>query len=271
MARKLFFLSIILVLVFASTAPAQAISYGEFDGESHPNVGSMVIKIPGRGIFQMCSGTLIRENVYLTASHCTDGLDELQAYYPGSVIGVVFEPTITIDSLIYTGVWHTNPAYYTARGNDDPGDVAVIVLDQAPPGITPASLPALGLLDELKDQQTLNDTIFTAVGYGTVRTTNHTGWQALQDNADRNRVDQEFLSLTKAWLTNSMNLATGNGGTCYGDSGGPHFIHNLDGTETNIVVSVTVTGDMNCKASDKTYRVDTVPARDFLEHYVTLP
>jgi len=40
--------------------------------------------------------------------------------------------------------------------------------------------------------------------------------------------------------------------------------------ETNIVVSVTVTGDMYCKAADKTYRVDTAPARDFLEHYVTL-
>jgi secreted trypsin-like serine protease len=90
------------------------------------------------------------------------------------------------------------------------------------------------------------------------------------DNGDRNRADQEFLSLTKAWLTNSMNLATGNGGTCYGDSGGPHFIH-LDGVETNIVVSVTVTGDANCKATDKTYRVDTEAARSFLSDYVSLP
>ena len=90
------------------------------------------------------------------------------------------------------------------------------------------------------------------------------------DNLDRNRADQEFLSLTKAWLTNSMNTATGNGGTCYGDSGGPHYIH-MNNTETNIVVSVTVTGDANCKATDKTYRVDTVAARNFLDDFVTLP
>lgn len=182
---------------------------------------------------------------------------------------MVFDPTISDGSLIYTGVWHTNPDYYTAHGYNDPGDVAVIVLDVAP-GITPASLPNAGLLDELKVQHTLNDTLFTAVGYGTVRDTNHTGWQAIHDNADRNRADQEFLSLTNAWLTNSMNLATGNGGTCYGDSGGPHFIH-LDGVETDIVVSVTVTGDMNCKATDKTYRVDTESARSFLAEFVELP
>ena len=67
-----------------------------------------------------------------------------------------------------------------------------------------------------------------------------------------------------------MTQATGNGGTCYGDSGGPHFIH-LNGEETNIVVSITVGGDAPCKASDKTYRMDTQSARDFLGEYVALP
>ena len=35
---------------------------------------------------------------------------------------------------------------------------------------------------------------------------------------------QEALSLNKAWLELSMNPSTGNGGTCFGDSGGPHFL-----------------------------------------------
>jgi hypothetical protein len=61
-----------------------------------------------------------------------------------------------------------------------------------------------------------------------------------------------------------MNQATGDGGTCYGDSGGPHFLG-------SVVVSVTVTGDVWCKATDKTYRVDTKPARDFLAGFVRLP
>ncbi len=271
MVRKLSILSFVVVLLFASTAPAQAISYGEFDGDGHPNVGSIVIRIPERGTYQLCSGTLLDENVFLTASHCTEPLTYYRELFPGSVIGVVFDPIITENSYIYPGIWHTNPAYFSAHGNDDPGDVAVIVMSEVPAGVTPAQLPTEGLLDELKDQHLLDDTLFTAVGYGTVRNDKQKAWQSLLENYDRNRADQEFLSLTNAWLTNSMNQATGNGGTCYGDSGGPHFLHTLDGTETNIVVSVTVTGDANCKATDKTYRVDTVAAREFLGEFITLP
>jgi len=145
----------------------------------------------------------------------------------------------------------------------------VIVLDEAP-GITPASLPTAGLLDELKANHVLKHTRFTAVGYGTVRLTNTTGFKGILDNLDRNRVEQGYLSLTKAWLTLPMTLTTGNGGTCYGDSGGPHFIH-LNGGETNIVASITVTGDAPCVATDKTYRMDTASARNFLANFVTLP
>jgi hypothetical protein len=116
----------------------------------------------------------------------------------------------------------------------------------------------------------LKDTRFTAVGYGTVRDTMRTGFQGILDNLDRNRAEQGFLSLTKAWLTLPMTAPTGDGGTCYGDSGGPHFIH-LDGVETDIVASITVTGDAPCKATDKTYRMDTESARSFLGEYVELP
>jgi secreted trypsin-like serine protease len=272
MMRKLSILSIILVLVLVWAVPAKAISYGVPDGSDHPSVGSIVVRI-GEDLYQWCSGTLISSTVFLTASHCTDPLDGVVARYPDADVLVTFDPTISDSSTFYpvnVGDWHTNPAYYSAHGYDDPGDVAVIVFQSPIIGITPASLPAAGLLDDLKAEHTLNDTLFTAVGYGTVRETNHGGWQSILDNVDRNRADQEFLSLTNAWVTFSMNLATGNGGTCYGDSGGPHFIH-IGGLETDIVVAVTVTGDAQCKATDKDYRVDTEAARSFLADYVTLP
>jgi hypothetical protein len=232
----------------------------------------MVLSIPGEGLFQWCSGTLISKDVFLTASHCTAPLDGVLARYPGAEILVTFDPTIGESGTFYSGTWYTNPDYnnYQGQGGSaDPGDVAVIVLDQLP-GITPASLPSAGLLDDLKANHLLKDTLFTAVGYGTVRDTNKTGPKGILDNLDRNRVDQGFLSLNGAWLTLSMNLSTGNGGTCYGDSGGPHFIH-LNGVETNIVAAITVTGDAVCKATDKTYRMDTVSARGFLANFVDLP
>ncbi|HWQ12760.1 MAG TPA: trypsin-like serine protease [Roseiflexaceae bacterium] len=265
-------LAAVITVLLSAPAPARAITYGEPDGNTHPFVGSIVLRVPDEGLFQWCSGTLIAERVFLTASHCTAPLDDELAENPGAEVLVTFDPILSEGGTFYTGQWHTNPNYNGFQGpggRSDPGDIAVIVLDEAPP-IAPARLPTAGLLDELQASHTLNDTGFTAVGYGTVRETNRTGFQAIQDNLARNRVEQEVLSLTPAWLTLSMNLSTGNGGTCYGDSGGPHFIH-LDGEETTIVASITVTGDAPCKATDVTYRTDTQSARSFLAGFVDLP
>lgn len=265
-------LAITAVLVFALVLPASAITYGEPDGNDHPFVGSMVFRLSDGRLFQWCSGTLISERVFLTASHCTAPVDSVLAAFPGSQMLVTFDPTISAAGTFHTGVWHTNPnfnGFSGPGGMSDPGDVAVIVLDQSP-GIAPASLPPAGLLDELKASHVLKHTRFTAVGYGTVREVNTTGFQGILDNVDRNRVEQGYLSLTSAWLTLPMTLTTGDGGTCYGDSGGPHFIH-LNGVETNMVVSVTVTGDAPCVATDKTYRVDTPAARAFLSDFVEVP
>jgi hypothetical protein len=122
----------------------------------------------------------------------------------------------------------------------------------------------------MKASGELRDTRFTAVGYGTVRETNRGGFNSILDNTERRFTDQQFWSLTKAWMTLSMNVSTGDGGTCYGDSGGPHFL-GAGSTETDIVASITVTGDAVCKASDTTYRMDTASARDYMSEFVDLP
>lgn len=67
-----------------------------------------------------------------------------------------------------------------------------------------------------------------------------------------------------------MNPSTGNGGTCYGDSGGPHFL-GAGSSETTTIVSITVTGDRFCRATDKTYRLDTASALSFLSEFVSIP
>ena len=61
-------------------------------------------------------------------------------------------------------------------------------------------------------------------------------------------------------------LRGGDGGICYGDLGGPHFLG-----DSGMVVSLTVTGDRFCRATDKTYRLDTPSARAYLDDFVTLP
>jgi hypothetical protein len=73
-------------------------------------------------------------------------------------------------------------------------------------------------------------------------------------------------SVNKSWLRISMNPATGNGGTCYGDSGGPNFL----GT-TDIVAAITITGDAVCRSTNVDSRLDTASARAFLSQYVRVP
>lgn len=67
-----------------------------------------------------------------------------------------------------------------------------------------------------------------------------------------------------------MNPARGDGGTFYGDSGGPNFL-GAGADETNIVAAITVTGDFMCRSTNVVYRLDTESARTFLSQFVTLP
>src|SRR5687767_11052345 len=66
-------------LALLAPAAAHAIVYGEPDNGEHPAVGSFVGEFtdPDTGdttLFQLCTGTLIDEDVVLSASHCFSGL-----------------------------------------------------------------------------------------------------------------------------------------------------------------------------------------------------
>ena len=118
----------------------------------------------------------------------------------------------------------------------------------------------------MKGNKELKYQPFVAVGYGTVRDDKTGGPHALYWEGARRFATGTYNALTKGWLKISMNPATGDGGTCYGDSGGPHFLG-----DTSMIVSLTVTGDINCRATDVTYRLDIPSAREYLESYVDLP
>ena len=72
-----------------------------------------------------------------------------------------------------------------------------------------------------------------------------------------------FKSLDKAFVHAGQNQSNGDGGTCYGDSGGPQFL-GAGSAETDTVVSVTSTGDTPCYATSVNTRTDTAAARKFL-------
>ena len=253
------------------TGPAGAITFGQLDTTNrYPYVGALIGEFDGVKDI-VCSGTLVQRtpgvsssNVFLTAAHCTAFLDSV-----GSDVWVTFHPEWQPgfdESLLIPGTSITHPEFGAKSGGSDPHDIAVVELDQNVSGA--ARLPGLNLLNTIA----LRNQRFTAVGYGTVREDKTGGPHSLFFDGKRRWAEQSFRSMNKPWLNLSMNPSTGSGGTCFGDSGGPHFL-GPSATSNNLVVSVTVTGDRFCRATDVTYRVDTASARRFLreEAGITLP
>jgi V8-like Glu-specific endopeptidase len=250
MYRKLLVI-IVFVMLLADTTPVRAITYGEPDGNGHPNVGGLVAaQAYSDGTWIYCSGTLISPTVFLTAAHCEEGTAR---------VTVTFDTAYEDGDRTYTGTWYADPRYSWQQ--DDPHDIAVVVFDKPIKGIAPARLPAAGSLSNLSGSQQ-----FTSVGYGAYEVTNEPGGHQYLYNDVRMVATGTLNSINPAWLRISMNPATGNGGTCYGDSGGPNFL----GT-TDIVAATTITGDAICRSTNVTYRLDTASAREFLGQFVTLP
>ncbi len=250
MYRTLVVIGLFVALLFVTT-PAQAITYGELDGNQHPNVGGLVSpRQYSDGTWLYCSGTLISPTVFLTAAHCDEGTAQ---------VTVTFDTDYKAGDKTYTGTWYADPLYNQQQS--DPHDIAVVVFDKPIKDIIPAHLPTADSLSGLSNSQ-----LFTSVGYGAYEVTNSPGGHQYLYNDVRMVATGILNAINPAWLRISMNPATGNGGTCYGDSGGPNFL----GT-TDIVAATTITGDAICRSTNVTYRLDTPSARTFLGQFVVLP
>jgi secreted trypsin-like serine protease len=250
--KKLALLFAVACSLVAAT-PAQAITYGTPDTQNrYPFVGALVGTFDD-GTYPYCSGTLISPTVFLTAAHCDIGSD---------TVLVTFDQTYTSKSKLYKGTFIPHPDYYS--GQDNPNDVAVVVFDRPIRGIQPAEIAELGLLNAMKAEGTLNQsTAFTSVGYGAQEGAKPKHGFTYLDV--REYAVGYFNALGRGYLRLSQNIHSGSGGTCYGDSGGPQFLG-----DTNIIVSITVTGDVFCKATNTAQRLDIASVQKFLSEYVDL-
>jgi hypothetical protein len=216
--------------------------------------------------------------VFLGVAHCAlyfNGFLAPQGFklYISFANPIPFLELTDVNTLIPVTQFIPNPKYVQANDThplnpqhrSDPGDLAVIVLPlDVTQGITPATLPTLGLLDELAAKNALHGALFTAVGYGSI---DRFGNRA--NPLPRMFAFSAFTALKPGFLQLSINPNLNNGGACFGDSGGPNF---LPVNGKLILMAITsVGGDHVCRAISANYRLDTASARDFLKNYVTLP
>jgi hypothetical protein len=247
---------IVAVASLVIVAPAAAITNGQPDGNGHPEVGALLAQQAfSDGTWAECTGTLIAPKVFLTAAHCDEGVSHVNVTFDSSYV----YPT----GATYSGTWHADPAF--SKGQGDPHDIAVVVLDNPVAGILPANLPAANSNAGLgKDQK------FTSVGYGAQAVSSGKGGKSFTYTDVRFVASGTLNSVTPSFLRISQNASHGDGGTCYGDSGGPNFLGAGSG-ETRTVAATTITGDTACRSTNVDYRLDTPSARSFLSGYVALP
>ena len=207
--------------------------------------------------FQVCSGTLISPTVFLTVAHCAQYFNHFLAPQGFSLFVSLANPTplaelTDISALIPVSEIIPNPKYVFSddkvinpHHRADSGDMAIFILP-AVAGITPATLPTLGLLDQLAAKNGLHDTVFTSVGYGSL---DRFGTQP--NPMPRMFASSTFSALKVTILQVSINPTLNNGGACFGDSGGPNFLE-VDGKQ--ILTSIaSVEGDRVCRATSGAY------------------
>lgn len=262
-------------LLSLSPKTASAIVWGEPDNGAHPNVGAIVLvqdSDPDRIVPRInCSGTLIHPRVFLTAGHCSGWMEELIAAGDADLDHwrVSFG-----DNALDEGTWIriaaiiTHPGYTPLPDQAGAGpmiDVGVLILEEPILDLACAEVASEGWLEELGLLGLLRNGAdraqFTSVGYGT-----RLDWQPptiLRPDGLRYQGESSYLTHIDHWLVMSQNRARGDGGTGYGDSGGPTFCTDpLTGRP--VIVAITSRGDAQTVATGFAFRIDTPIVLDFL-------
>jgi secreted trypsin-like serine protease len=255
-----------LLLSAAFSGPAWAITGGEPDEGRHPNVGAMRFYHPALGIM-CCSGTLIHPRVFLTAGHVVAAFQTGEAV----LLGVSFDQEADLEDETAWRPFTQAVCSYTAihGGGHGRTDIGLVVLKDPVKSVAPATLPAAGFLDDLKEagqfQAGPKGTRLTVVGYGMLL-----DWPPpeafWQDPPLRNTAQSGYLGLHDGWLGLNQNLAAGYGGAALGDSGGPVFWTDPD-TGDEILVSITSWGG-SLVGNGWYYRIDTVESLKFIQDVI---
>jgi secreted trypsin-like serine protease len=265
--RVLLVVVAVLALVLGAVGISNAITDGELDGEDHPHVVLLVMDVEGEPTWR-CSATLLSPTVVLTAGHCTNNYPD----EPFTGMRVFTESDVQNGNNTYPDAggpncveavsWASHPDYETAPFFVH--DVGVVILSEPIDLPEYGQLPTLDQFDALQTRRGLQDTTFTAVGYG-LQQINPV---FVESEKIRMVAYPELIQINSPGFTGDFSLLLSNnhstGGTCFGDSGGPNFWG--DG---NVVAGVTSFGlNGNCAGTGGVFRMDRQDVLDFVQPFL---
>jgi len=238
--RKLLTLAAVVAAFAAVASPANAVFYGEPDGNAHPYVGLMVAMDANNTPLWRCTGTQISPTVFLTAGHCVFGAAKAMVWFDSG------RPAGYPRTGGFLGTPIPNPGYDEFATFPNTSDVGVVKFS------TPISMPMYGTLTGPNTLEELaKHEIFDIVGYGLqdvqpveVATVQRVKGQVKLVNAKSGASGGYSLHLS------NNNGQPHQGGLCFGDSGGPV----LKGSTVYAVNSFVINN--NCAGSGYSFRVD---------------
>jgi V8-like Glu-specific endopeptidase len=260
----------VLVMLLSTVGITGAVTDGQPDGSGHPDVVLLVMDVGGQPAYR-CSATLLSPTVVLTAGHCTSNYPD--SPYTGMRIFTESDVQNGNNNYPFAGpnsieasAWYVHPLFETAPFYVH--DVGVVILSQ------PFDLPEYGMLpqanqlDKLKTRRGLQDTTFTAVGYGLQASFPDAASWKDQSVKIRMVAYPHLIQINVPGFTGDFSLLLSNnhatGGTCFGDSGGPNFLG-----DSNVVAGVTSFGmNGNCAGTGGVFRMDRQDVLDFVNTYL---
>ena len=264
------------VATLTTAQTLRGITFGQPDGDLHPNVGAIMITWPDiRGPFS--SGTLVyksqdgRTGVFLTAGHSTDviqaGIDNGEITPDQVTVNFSPEAKSPEQDIRVVGI-HTLLVH---RHNFcDWDDVGLLVLEVDDPGALPqpAVLAPVGFLDQFS-QGELHDSELVAVGYGASLSFPPPRLVENLVTCKRQFSTPKYLNLVARSIMEQTSGAAGNSGIAPGDSGGPLFWKDPQ-TSAEFIVGIAhgapgseqAVNNWLCVAYH--YRADTQVVHDFI-------
>jgi hypothetical protein len=282
MKRLLMAVLAAVALTTTVLTPAVAISYGD-PAPDHDEVGLILFYADdgaGGVARYRCSATLIEPDVLLTAAHCTEDLhgpvlvsfeDDLTGMIPAPAA----DPTVgyteaEIPAGWLTGTGYAHPDFSHKLQPRILLDMGLVLLDEPTTHASPAELAPEGYLDGFRAWE-LKSMTWTAVGYGI---------HAVHDEApargapyfvtapiERQQAIVPFGSIVGETILSSANWndARGQGGTCFGDSGGALFVGDY------LIGDTSFGGGAFCNALTGYQRTDTAEAYRWRAEILSMP
>ncbi len=273
--RKKFHSTAVAVAAFATTLAvgpsAYAVTDGELDGDSHPEVVLILMEVDGHPAYR-CSGTLIAPTYVLTAGHCAGSPGEfsgMRIFTESDVeagIGTTNDYPNAGPNAIEAVRWAAHPDYPNAPFFVH--DVGMIELAQPyDPGVF-GSLPAVDSFDQYTTRRGLNRVTFTSVGYGLQQSFPDAASWLASNTRTRFVAHPRLVQINVPGFTGDFSMLLSNnantGGTCFGDSGGANFLG-----DTSIVAGVTSFGlNSTCGGTGGVFRTDRQNVQDFINDFM---